>query len=82
MVDVFLDERFIGIVAQQEDLIKKIKEERRKGRLPTTTNVWFNKDLNEVRIEIANGRVRRPVIVVEDGKSKLSDDHIQKLESN
>ncbi|MEK6903077.1 MAG: DNA-directed RNA polymerase subunit B [Nanoarchaeota archaeon] len=82
MVDVFLDERFIGIVAQQEDLIKKIKEERRKGRLPTTTNVWFNKDLNEVRIEIANGRVRRPVIVVEDGKSKLRDEHIQKLESN
>ena len=74
MIDVFLGEKFIGKIENKDDLIKKVKEERRRGKLPSTININYNKQLNEINIEIANGRVRRPVIVVENGVSKLTEE--------
>jgi len=82
MVDVFMDEKFIGEVESQKDFLKKVKDERQKGKLPSTLNIWYNDELKEVHIEIANGRVRRPLIVVENGKSKLNEEHLKKLEAN
>jgi len=82
MVDVFLNEKFIGEVENEKSFIKKIKEERQKRKLPTILNVYYNDELDEVNIEIANGRVRRPLIVVEEGKSKLTSEHLKKLEED
>ncbi|MBI2663464.1 DNA-directed RNA polymerase subunit B [Candidatus Woesearchaeota archaeon] len=82
MTDVYLNEKFIGSVDNPENFVKKIREERRRARVPTIVNIYYNSKVNEVYIDYSNGRARRPLIVVEDGKSKLSEFHIAQLENN
>ncbi|MBT3866101.1 DNA-directed RNA polymerase subunit B [Candidatus Woesearchaeota archaeon] len=80
--DVYLRDVFIGQIESPKDFIKKVKEERREGRLPDSVNVGYNKDLNEVVIETSKGRARRPLIVIEKEKAKLTEDHVKKLLNN
>ena len=82
MIDVFMDEKFIGEIENYKEFLKSVKDERKKGKLPSTLNIWYNDELKEVHIEIANGRVRRPLIVVENSKSKLTEEDLKKLEAN
>src|SRR3989344_4967835 len=79
MTDVFYNNNFIGRVDNAVDFVNKIMEERRKGKIPNSLNIMNNVRYNEVHIEVSRGRVRRPLIVVEDGKSKLNREHIEKL---
>lgn len=80
--DVYLRDVFIGQIESPKDFIKKVKEERREGKLPESVNVGYNKDLNEVVIETSKGRARRPLIIIEKEKSKLTKDHVKKLLNN
>ncbi|MBC8501381.1 MAG: DNA-directed RNA polymerase subunit B [Nanoarchaeota archaeon] len=82
MTDVFLDNKFVGTVKNPEDFIERIISERRMGKLPITLNAHYNNNTDEVRIEICGGRSVRPLIVVNDGKSLLTEKHIQQLEKN
>ena len=79
MTDVFYNNNFIGRVDNAVDFVNKIREERRKGKIPNSLNIMNNVRYNEVHIEVSRGRVRRPLIVVEDGKSKLNREHIEQL---
>ncbi len=79
MADVFLDEKFIGKISNPEELVKKIRAERRKQKLPATLNATYDSEFNEVYINITSGRARRPVIVVEDGASKFTEEHLDKV---
>ncbi len=80
--DVYMREVFIGQVDSPEEFIKKVKQERREGKIPEILNINYNKDLNEIIVEVSRGRSRRPVIIIENGKSKLTEDHVKKLISN
>jgi len=82
MTDVHLNEKFVGNVANTIEFMSKIKEERRKGKLPIAMNVSYNKLLDEIYIDTSKGRPIRPLIIVENGKSRLTDEHIKKLERN
>ncbi len=79
MVDVYLDERFIGSVEDGWKFVNNIKEERRKNNLSKLLNIYYDLDFNEIYLELTKGRARRPLIVVEDGKSKLTEEIIEKL---
>ena len=79
MADVFLDGRFIGTTDKPEELVREIREKRRRGILSPQINVAYHEHLDEVRILTDPGRVRRPLIVVENGKPKLTQEHIEKL---
>jgi len=81
-IDVYLKDVFIGQVESAEEFISKVKQERREGKLPDNLNIGFNKDLQEIVIETSKGRARRPLVIVQNGKSKLSEDHIKKLLNN
>ena len=82
MADVFLDNRFVGEVNDGIVFLNSVKNERRIGKLPKTLNIYYNDKLDEVHIEVCKGRLRRPLIVVENGKSKFTNEHIKKLEKN
>ena len=82
MTDVFLDERFIGSVDNAEEFVKKIKEERQKGKISSNVNINHDKQLDEVSFIISKGRARRPLIVVANEKSKLTEEHLKQLEKN
>ncbi|MBI3033832.1 DNA-directed RNA polymerase subunit B [Candidatus Woesearchaeota archaeon] len=80
MVDTFLNGKFIGTTENPLELVRKIVDERRKGILSENVNVSYDKESNEVYIEGAKGRLRRPLIVVRDGKPVLTEQHIKQLE--
>lgn len=82
MTDVFLNEKFIGMVENIEDYVKKLKEERRNGKLLGSLNMHYNRRADELILDMSRGRARRPLIIVENGVSKLTPEHIKRLERN
>ncbi len=80
MVEVFLNGKYVGDVESPETFVSQIREERRKNNLSANVNVQNDVVHNVVFIETGKGRLRRPLIVVKDGKSLLSDKHVQQLE--
>ena len=79
MVDVIIDEKFVGMVDSAKEFIKKVKGERSKGRLPSILNIYYDKDFDEIYVNLVKGRARRPLIVVENKKSLLTKDHVNQL---
>ncbi len=82
MSDVLMDEKFIGIVESGSQFVEKLKIERREGRLPSEINFYYDKRLDDVNIETSKGRARRPLIIVEKGKSRLTDDILEMCTKN
>jgi len=79
MVDVFLDGNYVGATGDFAGLVSEIRRSRRSGQLSEQVNVCYYPQFGEVRILSDSGRVRRPAIVVENGRSKLTDDIAAKI---
>ncbi len=77
---VHLNGKAIGHVADPFAYIKEVKEARRKGVISGEVNVAYLEKLNEVHINTDRGRVRKPYIIVENGKSRLTKELFEKLE--
>jgi DNA-directed RNA polymerase subunit B' len=79
MTKIFFDGRYIGETKDPEKLVKEIREKRRMGLISNQLNIAFHKHLDEVKILSDSGRVRRPLIIVENGISKLTNEYVEKL---
>lgn len=77
--DIFFNGKFLGCVDNPQDFIFRIKEKRRKGELPIELSLRHNKSLNNIILSTEVGRVMRPLIIVENGVSKLTDEHLKLL---
>ena len=75
--DVFLNGRLVGVHPAPQVLVKTIRQKRRAGEIDHQTNIAYYEDTHEVQVNCDAGRVRRPVIVVETGKSRLTDEHLR-----
>jgi len=78
---VFLNGRLIGYHPNPEELVKKVRELRRKGEIDPEVNIAHYKDkyINEVYVNCDSGRARRPLLVVENGILKLKPEHVEKI---
>ncbi len=77
---VYINGRLIGFHNDPLKLTREIILHRRQNKIDHQVNVAYHEDTNEVYINTDAGRVQRPVIVVENGKSKLTEDIIKKLD--
>jgi DNA-directed RNA polymerase subunit B' len=82
MSDLYFNGKFLGSVENPEDFYKQVINERRKGVLSTEVNVHINRKTKDISIDSTVGRVRRPLIVVKEGKPLLTENHIKQLEKN
>ncbi len=82
MSDVYLNNKYVGKVANGRDYAKKLIDERRLGKLSFGVNVKYDANEDEVTILTDSSRSIRPLIVVKDGKSMLSKKHIEQLQKN
>lgn len=80
MSDVYLNEKFIGGVNNGEGFVNSLRDERRKGKLPHFLSVYHDRKVDEVYLNTSKGRAVRPLIVVENGESKLTVKHLEQLE--
>lgn len=78
--DVFFNGLFLGNSQKPEEFVQKIREMRREGQLPIQLNVENDSDYKIIKISTESGRVLRPVIIVEDGVSKLTPEHMVQIE--
>ncbi|HUU76432.1 MAG TPA: DNA-directed RNA polymerase subunit B [Methanoregulaceae archaeon] len=78
---VFVDGALIGLVEDPKALVGHIRNMRRQGALSTEVNVSHKEFNNDVILHTDRGRARRPLIVMQDGKSLISDEELQKLKN-
>ncbi|MEA1925455.1 MAG: DNA-directed RNA polymerase subunit B [Candidatus Altiarchaeota archaeon] len=77
---VNLNGRLLGGHSNPKKLVEKLRNLRREGKIPATISLTYRKENSEIQVYTDRGRVLRPLIVVEDGISKLTDEHIKGLE--
>ncbi len=82
MAEVFLNGKYVGNVADPNKLTDSFVEERRKGKIHYSINIYYDKGVDQVQIESTRGRAIRPLIVIKEGKPLLTDRHITQIEKN
>ncbi|MBU3913256.1 MAG: DNA-directed RNA polymerase subunit B [Nanoarchaeota archaeon] len=80
--DIFFNGRFIGSVHEHGKFVKEIRDLRRHGKLPIELSIRYDRPMNNVVISTEVGRVLRPLIIVENGKPRLNDEHLLMLEQD
>jgi len=80
--DVFYNGMFIGGVNDYSQFISNVRELRRSQKIPGEVSLRYNKDLDIVSVFSDTGRVLRPVIIVDDGISRLDEKIIDSLSRN
>ncbi|ADP77451.1 DNA-directed RNA polymerase, subunit B' [Methanothermus fervidus DSM 2088] len=76
---IYLNGELVGTCKDPEKFVEEIRKKRREGKISHEVNIAYHPENNEVLIFTDPGRVRRPLIVVENGKPKLTKEHIEKL---
>jgi len=79
-VDVFYNGRFIGTVKDSKSFVVGVRGARREQKLPSVFSVTYDPVLETVFLNSEVGRVMRPLIVVEKGKSLLKEEHLRLIE--
>lgn len=82
MAEVFINSKFAGEVEDGKSFADQFIESRRKGDIPSNANINYDNKKDEINIETLRGRVRRPLIIIKEGKPLLTEKHIQQLEKN
>ncbi len=77
--DVFFNGKFTGYVKNEVDFTQKLRELRRKRELPSELSISFDPILKTVSVLTGVGRVLRPLIIVENGASKLKEETFASL---
>ena len=80
MTEVYLNSKFVGYVDEPQKFVQNVIDSRRKGEVTFNLNINYDAAKDEISIENSKGRVRRPLIVVKDGKPLLTERHVQQLE--
>ncbi len=80
--DVFFNGRFIGGVSNPVEFAKRIRERRRNGDLPLQLNVKYDDGFGLVMISTESGRALRPLIIADNGVSRLTKEMILKVQQN
>ena len=76
---VFVNGQLLGVTADQEQLIKDMRNLRRKGDIHEFVSITRDERYNTVIIACDDGRLVRPYIIVENGKPRVTTDHIDQL---
>ena len=78
---VYVNGEIVGHHDDPRTLVSNLRRLRRSGSISSQMNVAYFEDTNEIFMNTDSGRARRPLIVVEDGKARVTEEHVQKVES-
>src|SRR3989344_1816186 len=76
---VYINGRLIGFHNEPLKLTKEIIARRRENKVSEQINVAYHDDTNEVYINTDAGRVQRPLLVVDNGKLRITEAQVDQL---
>ncbi|MEW5936305.1 MAG: DNA-directed RNA polymerase subunit B [Candidatus Thermoplasmatota archaeon] len=76
---VYVNGDLVGVHENAEELVREIRHRRRSALIPNEINVHFDRKMNDVIITCDEGRLRRPLLVVRDGRLLLTKHHLDDL---
>ena len=81
MIDIFYNGKFAGEVEAENvnSFVESLKERRRIGEFPVEMSFRFDEDKEAVFITTETGRVLRPLIVVKNGRSLCTQEHLKQV---
>ena len=74
---VYVNGSLVGTHPDPHQLAEQIREARRRGDVSEMVNVSVKDRTREVIVNADAGRARRPLLVVEDGETLISDEEIE-----
>lgn len=78
--DIFFNGVFIGSVNSSDDFVSAVREKRRIGDLPLQLSIRYENSFDQILISTEPGRVLRPLIIVDEGVSRLKEEHLLRME--
>jgi len=76
---IFIEGYLLGYTRNPQVLVDTFREMRRKNEISSEANIAYYANYNEIYVNSDEGRIRRPLIVVEDGKPALKQRHIRNI---
>ncbi len=76
---VYVNGDLVGTHDRPNDLIEEIRQRRRSGMLSHEVNLRFDTKMNDIIINCDEGRLRRPLLVVKDGRLPLTKRYLDGL---
>jgi len=80
--EVYLNYNYQGETENPQEFVDNIIAERRKGNMTSELNIYYDAAGGRIFMDSSKGRARRPLIIVRDGKSLVTDNHVKQLEKN
>ncbi len=69
---IYVNGNLIGYHKDGQSVVAEIRKKRRSGNISNQVNVRFDDTTNEVIINTDKGRIRRPLLVVYNGRTKFN----------
>jgi DNA-directed RNA polymerase beta subunit len=82
VADVFIDGVLVGSVPNGAKFVEQVIAKRRENKISNLLNLNYNEVENKIEIAMCKDRHRRPLIVIKNGKSTLTQEHLEQLENN
>lgn len=79
---VFVNGCWVGIHNDAEDLIRNVREMRRNLFIPKEISIVRDITNREIKFYTDQGRVQRPLFIVQKNKLKLKQSHIHRLQNH
>ncbi len=79
---VLVNGDLVGVHSSPEKLVSDVRDRRRCGLISDQINIRFDEDMREVIINCDEGRLRRPLLIVKNGRLTLTRKHIEGIREN
>ncbi|MDN5357242.1 MAG: DNA-directed polymerase subunit [Candidatus Methanomethylophilaceae archaeon] len=76
---VFVNGDLVGTHDSPRDLVSQIRERRRVGILSNEINIRYDEEMDEVVINCDEGRLRRPLLIIKDGRTTITRKHLESI---
>jgi DNA-directed RNA polymerase subunit B len=73
---IYINGDLVGTHRDAEKLVAEIRDRRRYGLLSNCINVRYDEEMKEVIINCDEGRLRRPLLILKDGRTIITKKHI------
>jgi DNA-directed RNA polymerase subunit B len=74
---VYVNGDLVGHIENPRVLVSEIRAGRRQGLLSSEINIRFDEEMGEVIINCDEGRLRRPLLVIQEGRTVITRKHIE-----